>query len=140
MKQKISIMIIFLLLLLGFTFQENTVLTGTTAIGAGSSATITSIPIQILNADSVAFQLEVNKTDVSATITYQYLTKGGKNNNEPLTSLPSALVLDSGQTGAFGTLIPMLAGHSKLKPYLIIENKGATQSVEYAVIVIKRTQ
>ena len=114
-------------------------MTGTTTIASGSSATLSG-NVFLLDADSCAFQLEVSKTDVSATVTYQYLTKNNNWSTNDLGSFPVNLTLDSGTTGAFGSLIPSDGGKSRIRPYIILDNKGITQAISYNLVLIKKTQ
>lgn len=119
------------------TITETPIDNGTVTIGAGSTTTIT-LPIQLMNADSCAYQLEVDKLDVSGTITYEYITNGSKTNNLALSSLTPVLTLDSSQSAAFGQPIPASAGASRVRGYLYITNLNAgSQSVIYNVNFIK---
>lgn len=119
------------------TITETPIATATVTIGAGSSATYT-LPVSRLDADSVAFQLELDKSDVSGTITYEYISKNNKTNNLTLSSLPTALTLDSGMSAAFGSPLPIGAGTSRVRPYLILTNLNASsQAISYNVLVIK---
>lgn len=119
------------------TITETPIDNATVTIGAGSSSTYT-LPVIRLDADSVAFQLELDKSDVSGTITYEYISKNNKTNNLTLSSLPQALTLDSGMNASFGEAIPIGAGTSRLRPYLILTNLNVgSQSIEYNVFVVK---
>lgn len=119
------------------TITETPIDAATVTIGAGLSATYT-LPVSRLDADSVAFQLEVDKSDVSGTITYEYISKNNKTNNLTLSSLPVALTLDSGMSAAFGSPLPIEAGTSRVRAYLILENLNvASQAIGYNVFVVK---
>lgn len=119
------------------SITETPIANSSVTIGAGSTTTIT-LPVQILSADSCAFQLEVDKTDVSGTITYEYITSGNKTNNLALSSLTSVLTLDSSESAAFGNVIPAPAGTSRIRAYLYITNLNAgSQAVTYNVIYVK---
>lgn len=119
------------------SITETPIANSSVTIGAGSTTTIT-LPIQLLNADSCAFQLEVDKMDVSGTITYEYITSGNKTNNLALSSLTSVLTLDSSQSAAFGSVIPAPAGNTRIRAYLYLTNLNAgSQAVTYNVIYVK---
>jgi hypothetical protein len=119
------------------TITETPIDAATVTIGAGLSATYT-LPVLRLDADSIAFQLELDKSDVSGTITYEYISRSNKTNNLTLSSLPQALTLDSGMNASFGEAVPVGAGKSRIRPYLILTNLNvASQAIGYSVIAVK---
>lgn len=137
--KKFLIILLIAIFIVAFRIRELDIMTGTTTIASGSSATLSG-NVFLLDADSCAFQLEVSKTDVSATVTYQYLTKNNNWSTNDLGSFPVNLTLDSGTTGAFGSLIPSDGGKSRIRPYIILDNKGITQAISYNLVLIKKTQ
>lgn len=103
--------------------------TETSTLGAGSSDTITISNVTITG-DSLGITVEFDKDSVTGEVRYQYLSPGGQTDTTQFANLPTILTIPTTGYSAFSQIVPVIAGVSKLRYYLIVtNNKSSTQTI-----------